>query len=102
MDNSNTHHQRIAKMGFALVYPMYLAKVKKKGRTKEELLQIIQWLTGLAKSQCKPYHRGNLRLSGRGNRESAKAAFDLTFNQHGRNISKSINQNTECTKPNRQ
>ena len=46
MDNSNTHNQRIAKMTFASVYPMYLAKVEKKGRTKEELHQIIQWLTG--------------------------------------------------------
>lgn len=46
MDNSNTHNQRIAKMTFASVYPMYLAKVEKKGRTKEELHQVIQWLTG--------------------------------------------------------
>ena len=37
MNNANTHHQRIAKMTFASVYPMYLAKVEKKGRTKEEL-----------------------------------------------------------------
>jgi len=46
MDNSNTHDQRIAKMTFASVYPMYLAKVEKKGRTKAELHQVIQWLTG--------------------------------------------------------
>ena len=46
MNNSDTHHQRIAKMTFASVYPMYLAKVEKKGRTKEELHQVIQWLTG--------------------------------------------------------
>lgn len=46
MNNTNTHHERIAKMTFASVYPMYLAKVEKKGRTKEELLQIIEWLTG--------------------------------------------------------
>jgi hypothetical protein len=38
--------QRIAKMTFASVYPMYLAKVEKKGRTKEELHQVIEWLTG--------------------------------------------------------
>jgi len=42
----NTSNQRIAKMTFASVYPMYLTKVKKKGRTKEELHQIIEWLTG--------------------------------------------------------
>jgi len=46
MDNSNTHNQRIAKMTFASVYPLYLAKVEKKGRTKAELHQVIQWLTG--------------------------------------------------------
>jgi hypothetical protein len=46
MDNSNTHNQRIAKMTFATVYPLYLAKVEKKGRTKEELHQVIAWLTG--------------------------------------------------------
>jgi len=46
MNTSSTHNQRIAKMTFALVYPMYIAKVEKKGRTKEELHQIIEWLTG--------------------------------------------------------
>jgi hypothetical protein len=42
----NTHNQRIAKMTFSSVYPMYLSKIEKKGRTKEELHQIIEWLTG--------------------------------------------------------
>ena len=46
MNNSNTHNQRIAKMSFASVYPMYLAKVEKKGRTKDELHRVIEWLTG--------------------------------------------------------
>ena len=46
MNNSATHHQRIAKMTFASVYPMYLSKVEKKGRTKEELHEVIKWLTG--------------------------------------------------------
>ena len=46
MNNSNTHDQRIAKMIFASVYPHYLEKVEKKGRTKEELHQVIEWLTG--------------------------------------------------------
>ncbi len=45
MNNSNTHNQRIAKMTFASVYPMYLEKVEKKGRTKAELHQVIEWLT---------------------------------------------------------
>lgn len=41
-----THDERIAKMSFATVYPLYVAKVEKKGRTKDELDQIILWLTG--------------------------------------------------------
>ena len=45
MKNSNTQNQRIAKMTFASVYPMYVEKVEKKGRTKEELHQVIEWLT---------------------------------------------------------
>jgi hypothetical protein len=45
MNNSNTHNHRIAKMTFASVYPLYLAKIEKKGRTREELLQVIEWLT---------------------------------------------------------
>lgn len=46
MNTSDTHNNRIAKMTFASVYPMYVAKVEKKGRTKEELHQVIKWLTG--------------------------------------------------------
>lgn len=45
MKISDTHNQRIAKMTFASVYPMYVEKVEKKGRTKEELHQVITWLT---------------------------------------------------------
>jgi len=46
MKISDTHNQRIAKMTFASVYPMYVEKVEKKGRTKAELHQVIKWLTG--------------------------------------------------------
>lgn len=45
MKNPDTPNPRIAKMTFASVYPMYLAKVVKKGRTREELHQVITWLT---------------------------------------------------------
>jgi hypothetical protein len=45
MNISDKHHERIAKMTFASVYPMYVEKVEKKGRTKEELHQVIEWLT---------------------------------------------------------
>jgi hypothetical protein len=40
------HDPKIASLNFAAVYPSYVSKVEKKGRTKEELLQVIEWLTG--------------------------------------------------------
>jgi hypothetical protein len=46
MNISNEHHQKIANLTFASVYPHYITKVEKKGRTKEELHQVICWLTG--------------------------------------------------------
>jgi hypothetical protein len=46
MNSTNNHNERFAKMTFASVYPLYLAKVEKKDRTKEELHQVIEWLTG--------------------------------------------------------
>lgn len=38
--------QRIYKMTFARVYPLYITKVEKKGRTKKEVDEVIKWLTG--------------------------------------------------------
>ncbi|ASS50436.1 MAG: hypothetical protein A3D31_12780 [Candidatus Fluviicola riflensis] len=46
MSTSPTHDERIAKMTFASVYPHYVTKVERKGRTKAELHQVIEWLTG--------------------------------------------------------
>ena len=46
MQATPEHHERIAKMTFASVYPHYVTKVERKGRTKEELHQVINWLTG--------------------------------------------------------
>ena len=51
MNTTDTHNQRIAKMIFGSVYPMYVEKVEKKGRTKEELHQVIEWLTGFAEKK---------------------------------------------------
>ena len=68
MNNSNTHNQRIAKMTFASVYPMYLAKIEKKGRTKEELHQVIEWLT----------HFDNKKLQ---ELIDGKATFEIFFQQ---------------------
>jgi hypothetical protein len=46
MKETPEHNERIAKITFATVYPYYITKVVSKGRTKEELLQVIEWLTG--------------------------------------------------------
>lgn len=51
MNNITAQDERIAKMTFASVYPHYVTKVEKKGRTKEELHQVIQWLTGYDKKK---------------------------------------------------
>ena len=68
MNNSNTHNQRIAKMTFASVYPMYLEKVEKKGRTKEELHQVIEWLTAFDNKQLQELIKEN-------------ATFEIFFQQ---------------------
>lgn len=46
MKTTPEHDERIAKMTFATVFPHYIKKVESKGRTKEELHQVIKWLTG--------------------------------------------------------
>jgi len=46
MSTTSHHDERVAKMSFASVYPHYVTKVEKKERTKEELHQVIEWLTG--------------------------------------------------------
>jgi hypothetical protein len=46
MEITPEHNERMAKMTFASVYPHYVAKVERKGRTKEEFHQVIAWLTG--------------------------------------------------------
>ncbi|MDP7063400.1 MAG: DUF2200 domain-containing protein [Planctomycetota bacterium] len=46
MSKTKEHDERIAKMTFASVYPHYVAKVEKKGRSIEELHHVLAWLTG--------------------------------------------------------
>ena len=46
MNTTLEHNERIAKMSFATVYPLYITKVERKGRTIDELYQVINWLTG--------------------------------------------------------
>lgn len=45
-----TEH-RIYKMAFSGVYPLYIAKAEKKGRSKDEVDEIIRWLTGYSQAQ---------------------------------------------------
>jgi len=48
---STSTAQRVAAMTIASVYPLYLAKIEKKGRTKDELDAVIRWLTGYDQSE---------------------------------------------------
>lgn len=45
------HDERVAQLTFAECYPHYISKIKSKGRTKEELLEVIEWLTGFSESK---------------------------------------------------
>ncbi|RZK52508.1 MAG: DUF2200 domain-containing protein [Pedobacter sp.] len=51
MKSTSAHDERIAKMTFASVYPHYVTKVEKKGRSVAELHQVIKWLTGFSEEQ---------------------------------------------------
>lgn len=53
MNTSSNHDERMAKMTFSSVYPHYVAKVEKKGRTVAELHQVIAWLTGFDDKKIK-------------------------------------------------
>jgi len=63
MNNTRLHDERIAKMTFASVYPLYLAKVEKKGRTKEELHQVIAWLTGFGNKNLQKLIKENVTFN---------------------------------------
>lgn len=59
MKTTPEHDERIAKMCFATVYPHYLSKLEKKGRTKEEFHRIMEWLTGFTESDVQELIRNN-------------------------------------------
>lgn len=44
-------NEKVAKMIFASIYPLYLDRLEKNGRTKEELNQVIEWFTGFDQDQ---------------------------------------------------
>ena len=50
-----TADERIAQFTFDAAYPLYLHKVERKGRTEDELQQVIIWLTGFTKAQIKKH-----------------------------------------------
>lgn len=60
--------ERIASLTFASVYPHYITKVEKKGRTKEELIQVIEWLTGFDEEKIHELRR-------------QKVTFEVFFSQ---------------------
>ena len=47
--------ERMANLTLASIYPLYLNRLEKNGRTEEELLKVIRWLTGLTKAQVKSH-----------------------------------------------
>lgn len=53
MKETPGHNERVAKLTFASVYPHYITKVESKGRTKAELHQVIEWLTGFSEQKLK-------------------------------------------------
>ena len=66
--DTSHHDERIANMTFASVYPHYVTKVEKKGRTKEELHEVMEWLTG--------YNEADLQ-----EQIAQKATFQAFFDQ---------------------
>lgn len=60
MTTANDHDERIAKLTFASVYPHYVSKVEKKGRTRKELHQVISWLTGFNEKTFQKHINDNI------------------------------------------
>tara|TARA_B100002052_G_C15402432_1_gene384639 strand:- start:81 stop:440 length:360 start_codon:yes stop_codon:yes gene_type:complete len=55
MKLSDKQKERMANMTFASIYPHYITKIEKKGRTKKELHQVIEWLTGFDDNKLQEY-----------------------------------------------
>ncbi len=68
MKSNSDHHEKMAKLTYADVYPHYVAKVETKGRTKKELHQVITWLTGFNNTQLQKFIE-------------SKATFEQFFNE---------------------
>ena len=77
------HDERIAEMTFSSVYPHYVTKVEKKGRTVEELHRVIRWLTGYTEAQIK-------------NHIDAKSTFETFFAKAKLNPNAGLIKGTIC------
>ncbi len=83
MQVSSEHNERIAKMTFASVYPHYVTKVERKNRTKEELHQAINWLTGFDDKKIQELIEEN-------------ATFQMFFNKASLNPNASLIKGVIC------
>jgi hypothetical protein len=64
MTDTSHHDKTIANMTFASIYPHYVAKVEKKGKTKDELHQVIRWLTGFTDKQLEKLIKDEVTFEG--------------------------------------
>ncbi|MGV3665547.1 MAG: DUF2200 domain-containing protein [Leptospira bouyouniensis] len=60
MEPTKEHNEKMAKMTFASVYPLYVTKIERKGRTIKELNQVIQWLTSFDEKKIKELIKENV------------------------------------------
>ena len=60
MKNTLTQDQKIAKMTFASIYPHYVNKIEKKNRSKDELHEVIKWLTGFKFEELEKFIEQNI------------------------------------------
>ncbi len=55
MEVTTEKNEKVANMIFASIYPLYLNRLEKNGRTKEELHQVIEWLTGFSEDKLQTF-----------------------------------------------
>ncbi|XDD46884.1 DUF2200 domain-containing protein [Leptospira sp. WS39.C2] len=60
MEPTKEHNEKMAKMIFGSVYPLYVTKVERKGRTVKELNQVIEWLTSFDEKKIKEFIKENV------------------------------------------
>ncbi|SES91567.1 DUF2200 family protein [Thalassotalea agarivorans] len=59
MNSTQKQDEQIAGMIFSKIYPLYVAKVEKKGRTSAELNEVIRWLSGYSESELQAHITGS-------------------------------------------